>query len=103
MRATRKQRRGRDLLDCVRDCEDDVLRFNRDLRIPPTSNAERDLRPAKTQQENSGRLRSEETTQNRYAIRTHASTAGKHGASVLTALRGALPGQPWIPPIPDPP
>jgi hypothetical protein len=34
-----------------------------DLRIPPTSNqAERDLRPAKTQQKISGRLRSAEAT-----------------------------------------
>src|SRR5262249_10657045 len=46
----RKQRPGRDLLECLRDRQDDVLRFTTDLRIPPTSNqAERDLRPAKTQ------------------------------------------------------
>jgi hypothetical protein len=36
------------LLECLRDREDDVLRFLPDLRIPPTSNqAERDVRPAK--------------------------------------------------------
>jgi len=47
-----------------------VLRFARDLRIPPTSNdAERDLRPAKTQHKISGRLRSEETTRQLYAMR----------------------------------
>jgi Transposase IS66 family len=35
-------------LECLRDREDDVLRFISDLRIPPTSNqAERDVRPAK--------------------------------------------------------
>ena len=33
----RKQRPGRDLLECLRDREDDVLRFASDLRIPPTS------------------------------------------------------------------
>jgi hypothetical protein len=45
----RKQRPGRDLLECLRDRQADVLRFTTDLRIPPTSNqAERDLRPAKT-------------------------------------------------------
>ena len=50
--------------------EDDVRRFARDLRIPPTSNdAERDLRPAKTQHKISGRLRSEETTRQLYAMR----------------------------------
>jgi transposase len=44
----RKQQPYRDLLECLRDRRDDVLRFVGDLRIPPTSNqAERDLRPAK--------------------------------------------------------
>ena len=81
-----------------------MLRFVYDLRIPPTSNqAERDLRPAKTQQKISGRLRSEETTRQRYAIRGYLSTAAKHGINVLAALRDALAGTPWMPPIPDPP
>src|ERR1035441_6473932 len=44
-RQARKQNPGRDLLECLRDRQDDVLRFAGDLRIPPTSNdAERDLR-----------------------------------------------------------
>jgi len=86
------------------DRQDDVLRFVYDLRIPPTSNqAERDLRPAKTQQKISGRLRSEQATRYRYAIRGYLDTAGKHGISVLTAIRDALAGNPWMPPIPDPP
>ena len=89
------------LLECLRDREDDVLRFLSDLRIPPTSNqAERDVRPAKTQQKISGRLRSEQATRHRYAIRGYISTAAKHGISVFTALRDALTGNPWMPPIP---
>jgi transposase len=49
--ANSKQKPGRTLLECLRDREDDVLRFLTGTRIPPTSNqAERDLRPAKTQQ-----------------------------------------------------
>jgi transposase len=100
----RKQRPGRDLLECLRDRQDDVLRFASDLQIPPTSNdAERDLRPAKTQQKISGRLRSEQTTRHRYAIRGYLSTATKHGINMLAALRDALEGHPWMPPIPDPP
>jgi hypothetical protein len=67
------------LLECLRDREADVLRFLSDLQIPPTSNqAERDLRPAKTQQKISGRLRSEKAARDRYAIRGYASTAAKH-------------------------
>jgi transposase len=94
----------RDLLECLRDRQDDVLRFTIDLRIPPTSNqAERDLRPAKTQQKISGRLRSEDATRHRYAIRGYTSTAVKHGHSALTAIRDALAGNPWMPPIPLPP
>jgi hypothetical protein len=100
----RKQEPGRDLLECLRDRQDDVLRFTTDLRIPPTSNqAERDVRPAKTQQKISGRLRSEQVTRDRYAIRGYISTAAKHGAHVLTAIHDALAGSPWMPPIPEPP
>jgi hypothetical protein len=103
-RPSRKQHPGRDLLECLRDRQDDALRFVVDLRIPPTSNqAERDVRPAKVQQKISGRLRSEQVTRHRYAIRGYLSTAAKHGINSLTALRDALDGHPWMPPIPDPP
>ncbi len=89
------------LLECLRDREDDVLRFLSDLRIPPTSNqAERDVRPAKTQQKISGRLRSEKATRHRYAIRGYISTAAKHGISPFTAVHDALNGNAWMPPIP---
>jgi hypothetical protein len=89
------------LLETLRDRERDVLRFTTDLRIPATSNqAERDLRPAKTQQKISGRLRSEPATRDRYTIRGYTSTARKHGTCALTALRDALLGHPWMPPIP---
>jgi transposase len=100
----RKQEPFRDLLECLRDRQDDVLRFAFDLRIPPTSNqAERDLRPAKTQQKISGRLRSEQATRHRYAVRGYLDTARKHRVSVLAAIRDALAGTPWMPPIPGPP
>jgi len=98
----RKQEPCRDLLDCLRDRQADVLRFTTDLRIPPTSNqAERDLRPAKTQQKISGRLRSEQATRDRYAIRGYISTVAKHGDHVMTAVRDALAGHPGMPPSPD--
>lgn len=94
-------RPGALLLECLQHREPDVLRFLSDLRIPPTSNgAERDLRPAKTQQKISGRLRPETTTRNRYAIRGYISTAAKHGISIFTALRDAIAGNPWMPSIP---
>jgi transposase len=99
--ANARQRPGRMLLECLKHREADVLRFLTDPRIPPTSNqAERDLRPVKTQQKISGRLRSEAATRHRYAIRGYISTAAKHSIDVIAAIRDALAGNPWIPPIP---
>ena len=99
--AKTRQPPARLLLECLRHREADVLRFLSDTAIPPTSNqAERDLRPSKTQQKISGRLRSEKTTRDRYAIRGYASAAAKHGIAVFTAIHDALAGNPWIPPIP---
>jgi transposase len=99
--AKAKQKPGRMLLECLKDREDDVLRFLGDLRIPPTSNqAERDLRPSKTQQKVSGRLRSETVTRDRYAIRGYLDTARKHGEPVIAVIRDALAGSSWMPPLP---
>jgi hypothetical protein len=39
----------------------------------------------------------------RYAVRGYISTAAKHGALVLTAIHGALAGNSWMLPIPEPP
>ncbi len=69
----------------------------------PTSNqAERDLRPSKTQQKISGRLRSEKTTRDRYGIRGYASTAAKHRIAVFTAIRDT-PETPGYHPSRQPP
>ena len=102
-KSSTKQPIGRMLLEVLRDREEDVLRFVGDLQVPPTSNqAERDVRPAKTQQNTSGRLTSEPRTRDRYRIRGVISTAAKHGLDQLTVIRDALTGRPWIPPLPAP-
>ncbi len=96
-----KQPPGLLLLECLKNREADVLRFLTDTAIPATSNlAERDVRPAKTQQKISGRLRSVPVTRDRYAIRGYASTAKKHGHQVFTVIYDALAGNAWIPPVP---
>ena len=95
-----KQAPGRELLEFCRDHEHDVLRFCFDTRIWPTNNiSERDLRPTKTQQKISGRLTSEEVTQDRLDIRGYIDTARKQGADVITTLRQAITGNPWKPPL----
>jgi hypothetical protein len=87
------------LLKVLCERRTDVLRFCSDTRVPPTNNqAERDLRPFKTQQKISGRLTSHTTTRHRLTIRSYTSTAVKHGEQALTVLRDALLGNPWIPP-----
>jgi hypothetical protein len=97
------QHPGRELLEFCRDREDDVLRFTTDTRIWPTNNiSERDLRPTKTQQKISGRLTSENVTQDRLDIRSYIDTARKQGINVMTALRRAVTGNPWRPPSPAP-
>jgi transposase len=94
---------GRALLEFCRDHEPDVLRFTTDTRIWPTNNiSERGLRPAKTQQKISGRLTSEDTTQDRLDIRSYIDTMRKHGADILAGIHAALTGNPWRPPDPAP-
>jgi len=96
-----KQLPARNLLECLRDREHDVLRFCSDTQVPPTNNlAERDLRPHKTQQKISGRLQSENVTRDRLTIRGYLSTAAKNSVDAMTALRGAVIGSPWMPPVP---
>jgi hypothetical protein len=96
-------RKARLLMEVLRDREADVLRFAHDLKVPATSNqAERDLRPAKVQQNISGRLTSETRTRDRYTIRGYLSTAAKHGRNMMDALRDAITGRPWMPPHPNP-
>lgn len=100
---TTKQLPGRDLLEFCRDHDPDVLGFCFDTRIWPTNNlSERDLRPTKTQQKISGRFTSEPITQDRLDIRSYLDTVRKHHGNVLTALRDALTGDPWHPPLPVP-
>jgi transposase len=90
---------GRDLLEFCRDRESDVLRFCFDPQVWPTNNiSERDLRPTKTQQKISGRLTSNDVTQDRLDIRSYIDTVRKHGASVMAGIRAALAGNPWYPP-----
>jgi transposase len=99
--AKTKQIPARNLLECLRDRHRDIVAFCFDTQIPPTNNtAENGLRPQKTQQKISGRLQSEEATRDRLRIRGYLATAAKHGLNVMTVLRDAILGTPWMPPKP---
>jgi hypothetical protein len=100
---TTAQHPGRDLLEFCRGRQADVTRFCYDSRVWPTNNiSERGVRPVKTQQKISGRLTSEDVTQDRLDIRSYIDTARKHGCNVMDVLRSAMTGTPWRPPDPAP-
>jgi transposase len=95
------QRPGRDLLEFCRDRQADVVRFTTDTQIWPTNNiSERGVRPNKTQQKVSGRLTSEDATQDRLDTRSYIDTARKHGRNIMTVLHDLFLGSPWQPPAP---
>jgi transposase len=96
---TTKQRPGRELLQFCRDRRDDVLRFTTDSSIWPTNNiSERGVRPLKTQQKISGRLTSDDATQDRLDTRSYTDTARKHGRNAFSVLHDLMLGRPWHPP-----
>jgi len=100
-RNSTKQHPGRDMLEFCRDREADVLRFTTDTGVWPTNNiSESGLRPNKTQQKVSGRLTSDDTTQDRLGIRSYIDTARKHGQDVFAVLHALFTGTPWTPPVP---
>jgi hypothetical protein len=94
-----RQKPGRELLEFCKDRQDDVLRFTTDTRIWPTNNiSERGVRPLKTQQKVSGRLASDDATQDRLDIRGYIDTARKHGKNAMDVLHDLMLGRPWRPP-----
>jgi len=95
----RRQSKTRNLLERLRERDHQVLLFARDLSVPFTNNqAERDVRPTKTQMKISGCHRSETTAKAWLRVRGYISTVGKHGDNILDALRDAITGNPWKPP-----
>ena len=94
-----KQRPGRELLEFCKDRQGDVLRFTTGTSIWPTNNiSERGVRPLKTQQKVSGRLASDDVTQDRLGIRSYIDTARKHGRNAMDVLHDLMLGRPWRPP-----
>lgn len=97
-RPGRKQSKTRNLLERLRDREADVLRFAHDLTVPFTNNqAERDLRPTKTQMKISGTFRSQTSATAWARIRGYVSTARKNGIGAFDAIQRAVIGNPWTP------
>lgn len=89
------------LVDRMRGFTTEIWRFAHDFTVPFDNNqAERDIRMVKLQPKISGGWRTIHGARNWLRIRSYISTATKHGLHILTALRDALTGNPWMPALP---
>ena len=89
-----KQNPGRELLEFCRDHRPDVPRLTAGTTIWPTNSlSERGVRPLTTQQKISGRLTSDNVTQDRLDIRSYIDTA-VHGLGALDVSHQLMPGTP---------
>ncbi len=91
-----KKSKPRNLLERLRDYENDVLHFMTTKEVPFTNNqGERDIRMTKVHQKISGCFRSMEGAKFFCRIRSYLSTCKKQGISATTALsllfQGKLP------------
>lgn len=82
----------------LRQREDDYLHCPCDARVPSGNNAaEREIRMSKLRIKVSGSMRSIAGAQMFCAIRSHLSTAAKHGIGMLDALTRAASRTAWVP------
>lgn len=88
-----KRTKSRNLLERLREFEDDTLRFMEDKAVPFTNNlGERDIRMTKVHQKISGCFRSEEGAKTFCRIRSYLSSAGKQNISASYALQCLFEG-----------
>ena len=89
-----KKSKSRNLLERLRDYEDDVLRFMENEDVPFTNNlGENDIRMTKVQQKISGCFRSKEGAHIFCRIRSYLSTCRKHGVKSSRALNLLFEGR----------
>jgi transposase len=89
-----KRSKSRNLLERLRDYEQDVLRFMDNAHVPFTNNlGENDIRMTKVQQKISGCFRSIEGAHIFCRIRSYLSTCRKHGVTASHALECLFGGK----------
>jgi transposase IS66 family protein len=85
----------------LRDYKEQVFLFTRDFAADWTTNvAERGAKAAKRHQAVSGYWHSLATLARWCLIRSYLDSAAVHGLTALDAIRDALTGKPWLPPLP---
>lgn len=95
-----KGNKAYNLLKRLQQFKDNILFFAYDFNVPFDNNqAERDIRMEKVRQKISGTVRGENSEYDIYRIRSYISTVRKNQQNVLTCIRNALAGHPFIPTI----
>jgi transposase IS66 family protein len=85
----------------LRDYKEQVFLFTRDFAVDWTTNvAERGAKAAKRHQAVSGYWHTLATLARWCRIRSYLDSAAAHGIIALEAIRDALTGKPWLPPLP---
>ena len=85
----------------LRDYREQVFLFTRNFAVDWTNNvSERGAKAAKRHQAVSGYWHSLATLARWCRIRSYLDSAAAHGLTALDAIRGALAGKPWLPPLP---
>jgi transposase len=84
----------------LRDYKEQVFLFTRDFSVDWTNNvSERGAKAAKRHQAVSGYWHSLATLARWCRIRSYLDSAAAHGVTALDAIRDALTGNPWLPPL----
>jgi transposase len=97
-RGKAKKTKGGNLAERMKTHKDEILRFlTMGGEIPFTNNqAEQDVRMMKVQQKISGTFRTEQGAIEFGRIRGYISTIGKHGHSVVEAVKSLARAQPIL-------
>jgi hypothetical protein len=92
---------GCSLATWLRDYKEQVFLFTRRFSVDWTNNvSERGAKAAKRHQAVSGYWHSLTTLARWCRLRSYLDTAAAHGITALDAIRSALEGKPWLPPLP---
>ena len=93
-RGREKKSKERNLLERLRDFENDVLRFMVEVDVPFTNNrGENDIRMTKVQQKISGCFKSMDGAKIFCRVRSYLLTAQKHGVTPTDALKILFDGK----------